>query len=180
MAETKLLDLCWVQDNLAVGGCFSSKSVLRLAQAGIRHVVDTRDRSNDEVNVLLAHGIDFVHVPIAESPRSALPALARASQWVIPRLARGDKVLLHCEHGMGRSVLLGLCLLVRLGAQPTEALLQMKQARPAASPSPRQLETFIAWSVQESKRAPSWDDLARIAYSSALSVPPEALARAQA
>ncbi len=180
MADSKRLDLCWVQENLAVGGAFTRNAVLRLAQSGVRHVLDTREDSNDEPNVLTAHGIDFIHIPIADTAKLALPAIARASQWVVPRLASGDKVLVHCEHGMGRSVLLGLCLLVRLGAQPTEALLQMKQARPSASPSPRQLETFIAWSVQLSKRTPSWDDLARIAYSSALSLPPQPFARAQA
>lgn len=180
MAECRGIDLSWVQDNLAVGGYFPSSSVLQLAKAGVRHVVDTRDSSTDEGHVLLAHGIDFVHVPVSDASNMVLPSIARAVQWAAPRLTRGDKVLLHCEHGMGRSVLLGLCLLVRLGAQPTEALLQMKHARPSASPSPRQLECFIAWTVQEAKRAPSWDDLARIAYSSALSIPQDGFARAQA
>lgn len=180
MAEINGLNLSWVHERLAIGGAFSMSAVPRLTQAGVRHVLDARDRSTDDIAVMLAHGMDFLHLPIPERDSVTKIALQRGLTWVLPRIQRGEPVLLHCEHGMGRSVLLGLCVLVRLGAQPREAMLQLKQARPSASPSPRQLEAFIDWSVQEERRTPSWDDLARIAYSSALSLPPDALARAQA
>jgi len=180
MAEFKGLNFSWVHEGLAIGGSFPASAIAKLAQAGVRHVLDTRDRSSDDLATLLAQGIDFLHVPIPDKEAATQAALQRGIQWAMVRLQRGDKVLVHCEHGMGRSVLLGLCLLVRLGAQPTDALIQLKQARPAASPSPRQLEAFIEWSTHSAKRAPSWDDLARIAYSSALSQPALAGSRAQA
>jgi hypothetical protein len=180
MAEVSGLNLSWVHQNLAIGGSFPMGAVPRLAQAGVRHVLDARDKSADDVAVMLAHGMDFLHLPLPDRDSVTRIALQRGVQWAVPRIQRGEAVLLHCEHGMGRSVLLGLCVLVRLGAQPKEAMLHLKQARPAASPSPRQLEAFIGWSVQEQRRTPSWDDLARIAYSSALSLPPDVLGRAQA
>ncbi|MFT3924728.1 MAG: dual specificity protein phosphatase family protein [Myxococcales bacterium] len=180
MAEFEGLNLSWVHDRMAIGGAFAMSSVPRLAQAGVRHVVDLRDRTTDDIAVMLAHGIDFLHLPTPDRDSILKPALLRGVQWVVPRIQRGEPVLLHCEHGMGRSVLLGLCVLVRLGIQPTDAMLQLKQARPSASPSPRQIEAFIEWSAQEQRRTPSWDDLARIAYSSALSLPSNLLERAQA
>jgi hypothetical protein len=180
MAEVKGLNLSWVHEGLAIGGAFPMAAVPSMAQAGIRHVLDARDRSSDDIAVMLAHGMDFLHLPIPERDSVLRVALQRGVQWTVPRIERGERVLLHCEHGMGRSVLLGLCVLVRLGAQPREAMLQLKHARPAASPSPRQLEAFIDWSAHEERRTTSWDDLARIAYSSALSLPPGVLERAQA
>jgi len=180
MAELDGLNLSWVHERLAISGAFPMSYVHALTQRGIRHVVDVRDRSTDDIASMLANGLDFLHLPTPDRDSLMRAALLRGVQWVVPRIQRGEAVLLHCEHGMGRSVLLGLCVLVRLGIQPREAMVQLKQARPSASPSPRQLEAFIDWSAQEERRAPSWDDLARIAYSSALSLPPDLLERAQA
>jgi hypothetical protein len=179
MVDVQGLNLSWVREGVAVGGSFPMSAVPKLAELGIRHVIDARDRSTDDIAVMLAHGIDFLHQPIPDLYTATQAALQRAVVWASSRLERGQKVLIHCEHGMGRSVLLALCLLVRLGAQPRDALIQLKQVRPSASPSPGQLEAFIAWSAHEAKRAPSWDDLARIAYSSELSLARN-VARAQA
>ena len=180
MVEVNGLNLSWIREGLAIGGAFTMSAVPALAQTGIRHVLDTRDKSSDDIAVMLTHGLDFLHLPLSDRDSVTRVALQRGVQWAVPRIQRGEPVLLHCEHGMGRSVLLGLCVLVRLGAQPREAMLQLKQARPMASPSPRQLEAFLEWLAYSERRTPSWDDLARFAYSSALSLPPSMLGRAQA
>jgi protein-tyrosine phosphatase len=180
MAEHAGVDVTWVHEHLAIGGSFVMSAVPHLAELGVRHVIDVRDRSTDDVATMLANGMDFLHLPLLSRDPKLQGSLQRGVHWAAPRIERGEKVLIHCEYGTARSVLLGLCTLVRAGAQPREALIQLKQARPCASPSPDQLEAFIEWCVGESKRTPSWDDLARIAYSSALSVPPQAMARALA
>jgi hypothetical protein len=180
VVEVHGLNLSWVREGLAIGGSFPMSAVPRLAQLGVRYVIDARGRSTDDAAALHAHGIDFLHQPIPGLYTATQAALERGVAWAASRLERGHKLLIHCEHGMGRSVLLGLSLLVHLGTAPRDALIELKQARPAASPSPAQLEAFIAWSVRQAKRPPSWDDLARIAYSSELTLAREAGWRAQA
>ncbi|HEX5750213.1 MAG TPA: hypothetical protein VFZ09_28540 [Archangium sp.] len=72
---------------------------------------------------------------------------------------------------IGRSALLALCVLVELGHSPLDALALAKRQRQRVSPSPEQLETFMAWSEERRvKRSLSWivptfDALAEIAYS---------------
>ena len=56
-----------------------------------------------------------------------------------PRLDAGSRVYIHCEHGVGRSALLALCVLVSRGDPPLGALERAKSARWQVSPSPEQL-----------------------------------------
>jgi protein-tyrosine phosphatase len=166
MSESARLDLNWVQQDLAVGGCFSAEAVSILVHnLAIRHVVDTRDDVSDEEQWLRAHQVEYLHLPFAEQGATTTKVLSRGVAWVSSRLERGEGVLIHCEHGVGRSVLLGLCVMVRAGMAPMEAMARMKVARPCASPSPNQIEAFLRWVSAQQVRAPSWEDLARIAYS---------------
>jgi predicted protein tyrosine phosphatase len=79
-------------------------------------------------------------------------------------------VLVHCEHGVGRSALLALCVLVARGEAPLAALERAKSARPRVSPSPEQLAAFAAWVRRWAARSgaevavPTLDDLGRIAW----------------
>jgi protein-tyrosine phosphatase len=92
-------------------------------------------------------------------------------QWVRHHLTRGQKVYIHCEHGIGRSALLALCVMVEMGQAPLDALVQAKRMRPRVSPSPEQFELFLSWLEERHKaRFPPWslptfDELADIAYS---------------
>jgi protein-tyrosine phosphatase len=85
-------------------------------------------------------------------------------------LDRGERVLIHCEHGIGRSATLALCVLVSRGAEPLAALELAKTRRPLVSPSPAQYEAWAAWlRAWKTGRAvtwdtPSFDDFAAIAY----------------
>jgi protein-tyrosine phosphatase len=60
-------------------------------------------------------------------------------------LDRGERVLVHCEHGIGRSATLALCVLVSRGMQPLQALELAKSRRPLVSPSPTQYEGWANW-----------------------------------
>jgi protein-tyrosine phosphatase len=79
-------------------------------------------------------------------------------------------VLIHCEHGIGRSALLALCTLVAGGAEPLDAMNRLKAARPVVAPAAEQLEAFRSWVTLWRKRTgarfevPSFDALAWVAY----------------
>jgi protein-tyrosine phosphatase len=76
----------------------------------------------------------------------------------------GRKLLIHCQHGIGRSALLALCVMVDQGWAPLDALARAKDAREAVSPSPSQYRGWAAWLEQRGKTAPDFYTFGCIAY----------------
>jgi hypothetical protein len=165
------VDLTWVLPSLAVGARLRPSWLGHLARdLGVRRVVDLRAEAQDDEGLLRRYGIELLHLPATDLRAIPRDALWTGVTWVRRQLARGERVLLHCEHGIGRSVLLACCVLVSRGRSPAEALELVKRARWKASPSPEQLEALLVWSDEwcrvTGERRPhvTWDDLARIAY----------------
>ena len=165
MANCAGLNLSWVTPTLAVGGRIADEQLAVLArELGIRHVVDVRIECCDDIERLRANDLSLLHLPTHDHHAIAGEMIDRGVQWVTAHLERGECVYIHCEHGIGRSVLLTWCVLVALGEQPRTALERIKRARPRASPSPAQIEAFIAYWQARGRTVPSWDELADIAY----------------
>jgi hypothetical protein len=165
------MDLSWVLPSLGVGARLTPTWLGHLARdLGVRRVVDLRAESRDDDGVLRRYGIELLHLPTDDQRAMSRQALWTGVTWVRRQLARGERVLVHCERGTGRSVLLCCCVLVSRGRSPVEALELVKRARWKASPSPEQLEGLLTWSQEwqqaTGERRPqcTWDDLARIAY----------------
>lgn len=166
------LNLDWVTPQLAVGGRFPTEAAEHLAsQLGIRFVVDVRVEDRDDEHVLREHGITLLHLPTHDLRAVSSEMLRDGVEWVTKHLTRGHKVYIHCEHGVGRSATLALCVLVAMGDSPLEALTRAKRARWQVSPSPEQLEAFQQWAEDwRARHRLSWElptiqALAEIAYS---------------
>jgi protein-tyrosine phosphatase len=71
------------------------------------------------------HPIPDLHAPTVE----AMDGLARG---IASRLVAGDRVLLHCGAGYGRSGTVAVCVLIALGIE--DALATVSVARPGAGP----------------------------------------------
>ncbi len=63
----------------------------------------------------------------------------QGTTWVNERLNKGERVLIHCEHGVGRSVLLTCAVLVARGMYASAALDLVKRERWQASPNHQQI-----------------------------------------
>jgi hypothetical protein len=164
------LNLDWVTPRLAVGGSFPLDAAEHLARVlGISRVVDLRIETCDDARVLREAGIELLHLPTEDQCGVSLAHLDAGVAWVTGELSAGRSVLVHCEHGIGRSALLACCVLVELGDPPLQALARAKAGRKVVSPSPAQLEAFRAWLAHRAQGAPddlpSFDALAWIAYS---------------
>ena len=158
-------DLHWLTDRLAVGGCFPMDRAMHLAEAhGIRAIVDLRGEERDDQQSLTAAGIDFLHLPTPDL-EPATPAMLDAGvAFVRKHLDRGEKVLIHCQHGIGRSPLLALCVLVDLGWEPLDALALAKDKRAAVSPSRSQYEGWANWLKRHGNDVPDYHSFGCIAY----------------
>jgi predicted protein tyrosine phosphatase len=164
-------DLDFVTPELAVGGRLPLQAAAVLGCAhGVRAVVDLRVEERDDERAFRAHGIAFLHLPTADARAVSQAMLDDGVAWVSAHIDRGEKVLVHCEHGVGRSALLALCVLVARGDSPLGALERAKGARPMVSPSPEQLEAFAAWARSFAARTggdpevPTVDALGRVAW----------------
>ena len=155
----------WLTDHLAVGGCFPGEHTRRLAEEhGIRAVVDLRQEDCDDEEQLRAAGIDFLHLPTPDLEPASVEMLQRGVDFVRGHVEAGEPVLIHCQHGIGRSALLALCVLVDWGWEPLEALSHAKARRWVVSPSQSQYEGWSAWLRARGNAAPDYHSFGCIAY----------------
>ena len=159
------LNLSWITADLAVGGSFPAARAEQLARRlAITAVVDLRAEACDDEAVLKRHGLTLLHLPTDDHCAVSPQMLADGVAVVTARLERGERVLIHCEHGIGRSALLALCVLVARGMAPLEALRLAKDRRELVSPSPAQFGAWAAWLRTRGQEPPRFSDFAAVAY----------------
>jgi rhodanese-related sulfurtransferase len=158
-------DLDWLTDRLAVGGCFPIARAEELARdEGVGAVIDLRQEDRDDEERLRAAGIHFLHLPTPDLEPASVAMLDRGVRFAREHIEAGRKVLIHCQHGIGRSALLALCVLVDQGWDPLEALQHAKDTRAAVSPSLSQYQGWAAWLASQGKRAPDYHTFGCVAY----------------
>ena len=158
-------NLHWLTDEIAVGGCFPMERTAHLAEAqGVGAVVDLREEDCDDEAVLARHGIAFLHLPTPDLHPATLERLEEGVAFVRRHVDAGNRVLIHCQHGIGRSALLALCVLVDLGLEPLDAVRLAKDRRELVSPSESQYRGWSEWLTRNGHQVPSYHDFGCIAY----------------
>jgi hypothetical protein len=154
-------DITWVLPELGVGGRPDPAHLPRLVrELRVRRVVDLRQEERDDEQALGRLGGRLLHLPTPDTCAVAQEHLDLGVRWVVEGLERRERVLVHCQHGIGRSALLACCVLVSLGNSPSQALQLAKDSRPCISPSPVQLEALLTWSrsFRAARGAPAFPD----------------------
>lgn len=158
-------DFHWVMNGLAVGACFAMERAAELAgTSGVRAVVDLRSEDCDDERALADAGIAFLHLPTPDLLAASAETLDQGVAFVRSHLDRGESVLVHCQHGIGRSALLALCVMVDSGFAPLDALQQAKERRARVSPSEAQYRGWADWLARHGHPVPSYHDFGCIAY----------------
>ncbi len=154
-----MLDLHFIAPGLAVGSRFPMDAAAGLAaEHDVSRVVDVRVEACDDEAVLRTHGIRLLHLPTEDTCAIAQERIRHGVEFVNEGLDRGEKVLVHCQHGIGRSALLAVCVLISRGDPPLVALERAKQARPVVSPSPDQLRAVVSFAARvKRERGAPWD-----------------------
>jgi protein-tyrosine phosphatase len=98
-------------------------------------------------SLLMNEGIEWHHFPIIDYA-TPLPSQDRVwselSERMHDHLNDNRSILVHCYAGVGRSGMIALRLLVERGANPEDALTQIRQVRPGAVERTAQYEWAIA------------------------------------
>lgn len=139
------LNMNWVTEHLAVGGRVHPDDIPALARAGVTHVIDTRSEYCDDVEALAKERVQLLHLPAKDTYPLTVAQLMDGAQWAAERIQQGGRVLIHCEHGVGRSVLLTCAVLVYSGMSAHEALQLVQQKRWQAAPNHRQIQRLQAF-----------------------------------
>jgi protein-tyrosine phosphatase len=155
----------WLTDEIAVGGRFPMSEAAHFAQEhGIRAIVDLRQEDCDDHDALAQAGIEFLHLPTPDMHPASADHLNKGVAFVRKHLDRGGRVLIHCQHGIGRSALLALCVMVDRGLEPLAALSQAKDRREQVSPSESQFKGWVDWLTRNGHQAPDYHSFGCIAY----------------
>src|SRR4051812_32140110 len=95
------LDLSWITPRLAVGGSFPLRAVTSLARVhGVRAVVDLREEARDDEAALARAGLAFLHLPTEDQCAVSAGDLDRGVAFVASHMRAGERVLIHCQHGI--------------------------------------------------------------------------------
>lgn len=159
------LNLDWITPQIAIGGGFPEAEAERLAREhGVAAVIDLRSETRDDEEVLKRHGMTLLHLPTDDHCAISPAMLDEGVAFARERLAAGERLLIHCQAGVGRSALLGLCVLVDQGHPPLDALILAKDRRWQVSPNPAQYAAWAAWLERRGQAAPDFAAFAAIAY----------------
>ena len=137
------LNLTWITDALAVGGAPRTSDYGRLAAMGVTAVVDAREEAVGDREALTKLGIRLLHLPTQDRYALSQHQLRQGTRWILDRLAEGGKVLVHCQHGVGRGPLLATAVLVGQGMTAPEAVRAIRSRRWQAAPNDRQIEALL-------------------------------------
>jgi len=134
------LNMDWVTEHLAVGGRVHPGDIAALARAGVTHVIDTRSEYCDDAEAMAKEQIQLLYLPAKDTYPLTVEQLMDGAAWAAERIQQGGRILIHCEHGVGRSVLLTCAVLVYSGMSAHEALQLVQQKRWQAAPNQRQVQ----------------------------------------
>jgi protein-tyrosine phosphatase len=124
------------------GGEWLAGEVLGWRESGIRTVVSLLEWDEaielglrDEEALCNSAGLHFISYPIPDRGVPGVRAgFAELISTLVERLRAGDSVAVHCRAGIGRSGLVGACVLAQLGAAPDSAFAMLSRARGVAVP----------------------------------------------
>ncbi len=133
------LNMSWVNDNLAVGGRVRPEDIHTLGLSGVTHVIDTRSEYHDDEEALAQENIQLLYLPTPDTYPLTVEQLTEGAKWANEYMKDGGRVLIHCEHGVGRSVLLTCATLMYDGMTARDALALVQQKRWQAAPNERQV-----------------------------------------
>ena len=133
------LNMSWITPQLAVGGRVLPEDLHRLAAAGVTRVVDTRSEHQDDAASMAEIGIDLLYLPAPDTFPLSVEQLSQGATWINQQVSQGQRVLIHCEHGVGRSVLLTAAALVASGMSAHQAMELIQAKRWQAAPNHRQM-----------------------------------------
>jgi len=130
----------WLKEDIAGWRRSGINAVLSLLTPDEEKDLDLRDEAGE----VRAQGMEFSSFPIADRqiPKSEAK-WSEVLERVDRDLSTGKNVLVHCRQGIGRSGMVGACLLVRKGMSPGAAIESVSAVRGISVPETAEQRDWI-------------------------------------
>jgi atypical dual specificity phosphatase len=115
-----------------------------LRQAGIGAVVSLDERGLNGL-ILRDSGIEHLHLPVPDFHSPSPEQIERFAAFVDAQTKAGRAVLAHCHAGVGRTGTMLACYLVSQGANPRDAISQVRAKRPGSVETYAQEDAIYAY-----------------------------------
>lgn len=136
----------WITEQIAIGYAPRSHADIDAIKAsGIKAVLNLCAECYDLHEIEYAAGLDVHWLPVTDEDAPDLDDANQAIAWMASILAQGEKVLVHCRYGIGRTGTILTAWLLKQGYRLEDAL-EMLRHTPAAPKSRRQWDFLDAYS----------------------------------
>ena len=124
----------WVTENLACSAMPTSREEVEyLAKVGVRAMVSLdADLPREVVQAIRELGIEHYIEEVEDLRAPSLEQMERIVRTIEEHASRGEKVVVHCYAGCGRTGTILAAYLVYTGADPREAIDYVRSLRPCS------------------------------------------------
>lgn len=147
LLTTRRPDVAEIIPGLLLGSAPDRRQRATLRRSGVGAVVDLRAEATGRADGW-GPEVTVRRVPIVDGHAPDLDTVEELAGWILDRIHDGDRVLVHCLAGVGRSATVACAVLVRVGYDLASAYRIVRDRRPAINPTDCQLDLLRRYAAR--------------------------------